>query len=166
MLLHTVFLFPRRFDASFPFRYSQGAGWSSLVARRAHNPKVVGSNPTPATILGNTKHKGLPHAEQSLFSAKLERFCNPKVVNGPSQPILLICKGFLSHVGKPFLFLGQIWDRNQFFLRDIQASPSQTIHPTSLPHRARGHTECGSFHIIYGLACSICARHRQNKAKF
>ena len=26
------------------------AGWSSLVARRAHNPKVVGSNPAPATI--------------------------------------------------------------------------------------------------------------------
>lgn len=24
------------------------AGWSSLVARRAHNPKVVGSNPAPA----------------------------------------------------------------------------------------------------------------------
>ena len=23
-------------------------GWSSLVARRAHNPKVVGSNPAPA----------------------------------------------------------------------------------------------------------------------
>ncbi len=27
------------------------AGWSSPVARRAHNPKVVGSNPTPATTL-------------------------------------------------------------------------------------------------------------------
>ena len=26
------------------------AGWSSLEARRAHNPKVVGSNPTPATM--------------------------------------------------------------------------------------------------------------------
>ena len=26
------------------------AGWSSSVARWAHNPKVVGSNPTPATI--------------------------------------------------------------------------------------------------------------------
>ncbi len=26
------------------------AGWSSLVARWAHNPKVVGSNPAPATI--------------------------------------------------------------------------------------------------------------------
>jgi hypothetical protein len=31
-------------------RSMYGAGWSSLVARRAHNPKVVGSNPTPATI--------------------------------------------------------------------------------------------------------------------
>ena len=26
-----------------------GAGWSSLAARRAHNPKVTGSNPVPAT---------------------------------------------------------------------------------------------------------------------
>ena len=26
------------------------AGWSSLVARRAHNPKVVSSNLAPATI--------------------------------------------------------------------------------------------------------------------
>ncbi len=25
------------------------AGWSSLVARRAHNPEAVGSNPAPAT---------------------------------------------------------------------------------------------------------------------
>ena len=28
---------------------SLGAGWSSPVARQAHNLKVVGSNPTPAT---------------------------------------------------------------------------------------------------------------------
>ena len=28
---------------------SSGAGWSSLAARRAHNPKVEGSNPSPAT---------------------------------------------------------------------------------------------------------------------
>ena len=32
-------------------RHFVGAGWSSLVARRAHNPKVVGSNPAPATNL-------------------------------------------------------------------------------------------------------------------
>ena len=30
------------------------AGWSSLVARRAHNPKVVGSNPAPAIASVNT----------------------------------------------------------------------------------------------------------------
>ena len=29
---------------------SFAAGWSSLVARRAHNPKVAGSNPAPATL--------------------------------------------------------------------------------------------------------------------
>ena len=27
------------------------AGWSSLEARRAHNPEVIGSNPVPATII-------------------------------------------------------------------------------------------------------------------
>src|SRR6476659_6395922 len=28
------------------------AGWSSQVARRAHNPEVAGSNPAPATAKG------------------------------------------------------------------------------------------------------------------
>src|SRR6266576_4245775 len=38
------------------FQQSSDAGWSSLVARRAHNPEVVGSNPTPATsIMRNAK---------------------------------------------------------------------------------------------------------------
>ena len=35
--------------ASGTYSLQLAAGWSSLVARRAHNPKVVGSNPTPAT---------------------------------------------------------------------------------------------------------------------
>jgi hypothetical protein len=30
-------------------RGNVNAGWSSLVARRAHNPEVTGSNPVPAT---------------------------------------------------------------------------------------------------------------------
>ncbi len=34
------------------------AGWSSLVARRAHNPKVVGSNPAPATNIKETPFMG------------------------------------------------------------------------------------------------------------
>jgi hypothetical protein len=32
-------------------RSSKNAGWSSLVARQAHNLKVAGSNPAPATNL-------------------------------------------------------------------------------------------------------------------
>ena len=41
--------FGRRFDPAGVLGYDSFAGWSSLVARRAHNPEVVGSNPTPAT---------------------------------------------------------------------------------------------------------------------
>ena len=33
--------------------YSQNAGWSSLVARQAHNLKAAGSNPAPATNFSN-----------------------------------------------------------------------------------------------------------------
>ena len=33
-----------------PYTHYFDAGWSSPVARRAHNPKVAGSNPAPATI--------------------------------------------------------------------------------------------------------------------
>ncbi len=32
-----------------PAEYNSEAGWSSQVARWAHNPKVAGSNPAPAT---------------------------------------------------------------------------------------------------------------------
>ena len=39
--------FSYRFDPGF--RHHHIAEWSSLVARRAHNPKVVGSNPSSAT---------------------------------------------------------------------------------------------------------------------
>ena len=37
------------FIPRFVYHCDFDAGWSSLAARRAHNPKVVGSNPTPAT---------------------------------------------------------------------------------------------------------------------
>ena len=37
------------------------AGWSSLVARQAHNLKVGGSNPSPATNFKNIlPHDGVP----------------------------------------------------------------------------------------------------------
>ena len=36
------------------------AGWSSPVARWAHNPKVGGSNPPPATTLSHKRDVGTP----------------------------------------------------------------------------------------------------------
>ena len=40
---------PSNLQTVQPLRYHSSAGWSSLVARWAHNPKVGGSNPPPAT---------------------------------------------------------------------------------------------------------------------
>ena len=37
------------YNSLAPIKVPYIAGWSNLVARRAHNPKVVGSNPAPAT---------------------------------------------------------------------------------------------------------------------
>src|SRR5947209_8874477 len=63
----------RGFESRFPLSKRQrsdhnDAGWSSLVARRAHNPEVVGSNPTPAIT---NAERGTRNAEQvpqdSLF---------------------------------------------------------------------------------------------------
>jgi hypothetical protein len=39
-----------KFDGTLRGCYDRTAGWSSLVARWAHNPKVGGSNPPPATM--------------------------------------------------------------------------------------------------------------------
>jgi hypothetical protein len=45
------------------------AGWSSLVARQAHNLKVLGSNPNPATTFG-----AFLETERPLFIAFNRRF--------------------------------------------------------------------------------------------
>ena len=58
------------------------AGWSSLEARRAHNPKVVGSNPAPAT---RTKYCVYAQIAQSVE----QRIENPRVTG--SIPVLGIC---------------------------------------------------------------------------
>ncbi|SPF37037.1 hypothetical protein SBDP1_1590036 [Syntrophobacter sp. SbD1] len=48
-----------------------GAGWSSQVARRAHNPKVPGSNPGPAI----KKNKGLRENLSPFFFSSFN--CSP-----------------------------------------------------------------------------------------
>ena len=59
-----------RLQESCKSRSINGAGWSSLVARRAHNPKVVGSNPTPATM-GTYEDK--PLSALLIYSYELSR---------------------------------------------------------------------------------------------
>ena len=65
-----------------PLRYDSNAGWSSLVARWAHNPKVVGSNPTPATK---------PNQIGCAFGPKRTRLPKtPNVLNPP--PVLVVSR--------------------------------------------------------------------------
>src|SRR5580704_10052964 len=65
----------REFDALSTVRYTSIAGWSSLVARRAHNPKVVSSNLTPATIQF-VNSQGLAYQWQALLlSTWADRSC-------------------------------------------------------------------------------------------
>lgn len=49
------------------------AGWSSPVARQAHNLKVVGSNPTPATIVSELRPSPLLVAGFCVSGAELSR---------------------------------------------------------------------------------------------
>jgi hypothetical protein len=46
---HTAPPLQGRFGRVYSSNHNSNAGWSSSVARWAHNPEVVGSNPTPAT---------------------------------------------------------------------------------------------------------------------
>ncbi len=61
------------------------AGWSSTVARRAHNPKVAGSNPVPATKWSRGVVVNMPacHAGDRRFDPGRDRhfnFCYTAVV--------------------------------------------------------------------------------------
>ena len=63
------------------------AGWSSLEARRAHNPKVIGSNPIPAT-----QYKVLYAQLAQLVEQRTE---NPRVSGSiPELGIILFKKEY------------------------------------------------------------------------
>ncbi len=55
-------------------RHSFGAGWSSPVARRAHNPKVAGSNPAPATIQKGPATSGAFSLESNALGVLVHGF--------------------------------------------------------------------------------------------
>ena len=63
------------------------AGWSSLVARRAHNPKVVGSNPAPAT-----NFYLISYVVAGWSSLVARRAHNPKVVGSNPAPATNLLK--------------------------------------------------------------------------
>ena len=65
------------------------AGWSSLVARRAHNPKAVGSNPAPAT-----KKMRLSSLDSHPFM--VERTALKPIKSGIQQPQSIIFKTLIS----------------------------------------------------------------------
>src|ERR1700722_15459706 len=60
-----------RFDDGRSRCYDQTAGGSSLVARWAHNPKVGGSNPPPATkqLLATQRLESFSLSSRFLFCA-------------------------------------------------------------------------------------------------
>src|SRR4051794_22856520 len=74
--------------------YVLDAGWSSLVARRAHNPKVAGSNPAPAM----TKAPPHLHGAEALSSSPwllLRAPAGAHAVHHAAHPL----GGTLHHVG-------------------------------------------------------------------
>ncbi len=63
------------------------AGWSSLVARRAHNPKVAGSNPAPAIWSVGLVGLGRLPVTQEITSSSLVRTVKLIVLNGYNGPV-------------------------------------------------------------------------------
>ena len=65
------------------------AGWSSLVARRAHNPKVVGSNPAPATTKQVKFFKF-----NLLFCVHIKVGC-AALATGSAAEVVCVCHAFI-----------------------------------------------------------------------
>src|SRR5262249_6680552 len=73
---HDCYISRRGVIPRFPFSDGFDAGWSSPVARQAHNLKVVGSNPTPAT-----KNKPARSKVWRAFSLARGRQAGPKRID-------------------------------------------------------------------------------------
>ena len=69
------------------------AGWSSLVARRAHNPKVAGSNPAPAIWSVGLVGLGRLPVTQEITSSSLVGTVNGSVAQLVEQRIEAPCVG-------------------------------------------------------------------------
>ena len=63
--------------------WSTDAGWSSPVARWAHNPEVAGSNPAPATT------RGLKYQGSSAAALGSLIICPSFVMQNPEAPLVV-----------------------------------------------------------------------------
>src|SRR5260370_36719102 len=104
----------KSFDGSLRVRYSGRAGWSSLVARRAHNPKVVSSNLTPAT------NSGLPRPDTGVRPFSFVKSPEPACLDA-ARKILYV----------PYFFIVQ--SRAASFATFSPAQPSIYYIRDSLP---------------------------------
>ena len=60
-----------------PIRLCTGAGWSSPVARQAHNLKAAGSNPAPATIGSDLLRKSTGTVQGAFPEFAVSILCEP-----------------------------------------------------------------------------------------
>jgi hypothetical protein len=78
-----------RFDPVRCGCYYQSAGWSSPVARWAHNPKVPGSNPGPATNqISNLDHFSRLPCPTIQFQTAIGRNYDPSAETSTPKPPL------------------------------------------------------------------------------
>src|SRR5271157_2893166 len=136
-------------------RYDRSAGWSSLVARWAHNPKVGGSNPPPATkFLQKTRNlqRGWRWSAPSAFPSvrsvsEFSRGCSP------SSPLRHNCNPCLlrdTHVS--------LSSRQRFLLVALVHNVVPVEHRAGLvPADLHGHAlrHAGANHVAHRSAAEI-----------
>ncbi len=101
-------------------RILRSAGWSSPVARWAHNPKVVGSNPTPATKESITYRRRFPKQDSIIPQSEMAPPNQSFFIEG------LWCLSPLSHVQR--FAKHQPYDLAIGFALRVCHRPSVDIH--------------------------------------
>src|SRR5690606_27082570 len=86
--------------------------WSSLVARRAHNPKVVGSNPAPATNIQKANLRiGFFRFSRGYFSQHFLFICFVSLIASAVKAVRFLsplrhCNERQTYLSRPFCILG------------------------------------------------------------
>ena len=75
---------------SHAIAFIYNAGWSSSEARRAHNPKVAGSNPAPATKLDSVEPPYQKSASTEFFDTFIDRTCFVDLKHKKTNKIMFV----------------------------------------------------------------------------